>query len=258
MTTAAGPAFDPAAVADRIEADLRAAGTPDRAEHEKAYLKSELVFLGVSVPTIRATAQGVNRAWPDLDHDAVVALVTALWDRPVEAPVHERRMAAVELLDRYGTVLEPDDVPLLERFLRESRTWALVDGLAATVVGALVDRHPAALDPVVRRWATDGDLWVRRAALLSHLVALRRGEGDFARFGELADPMLEDTEFFIRKAIGWVLRDTGRRRPDLVAGWLAPRAARAAGLTVREAVKHLSDEQRQRIETARGGGPAPA
>ena len=243
----AAAGFDAAAVADEIEAELAAAGTPDRAVHEKAYLKSDLDFLGASVPTIRAAATAVHRQHPDLGHDEVVALVTALWD----TPVHERRMAAVEVLDLYGAVLGPDDVDLLERLLRESRTWALVDGLAASVVGALAERFPDDLDPVVRGWATDDDRWVRRSALLAHLVALRRGEGDFTRFGELADPMLEDTEFFIRKAIGWVLRDTGRRRPELVADWLAPRAARASGLTVREAVKHLPDDQRRRIDQAR-------
>jgi 3-methyladenine DNA glycosylase AlkD len=59
--------------------------------------------------------------------------------------------------------------------------------------------------------------------------------------------MLEEREFFIRKAIGWVLRETGKRRPDLVTAWLEPRASRAAGLTVREAVKHLPDEDRDRV-----------
>ena len=63
--------------------------------------------------------------------------------------------------------------------------------------------------------------------------------------------MLEEKEFFIRKAIGWVLRDTGRLRPGLVHDWLLPRAHRAAGLTVREAVKYLSAEQRAAILGAR-------
>ncbi len=63
--------------------------------------------------------------------------------------------------------------------------------------------------------------------------------------------MLEEREFFIRKAIGWVLRDTSRRRPELVFDWLAPRAGRASGVTLREAVKYLTPEQRQAIERAR-------
>ena len=141
---------------------------------------------------------------------------------------------------------------LLERLLRESRTWALVDGLAASVGGPLVERAPGAA-AVLDRWAVDDDFWIRRAALLASLESLRRGEGDFERFGKYADAMLDEKEFFIRKAIGWVLRDTARKRPDMVFGWLLPRATRASGVTLREACKPLSAEQRVAIEAARRG-----
>jgi hypothetical protein len=71
--------------------------------------------------------------------------------------------------------------------------------------------------------------------------------------------MLGEKEFFVRKAIGWVLRDTSRKRPDEVAAWLLPRAARASGLTVREATKHLAARARAAIlaahEAGKPGGP---
>jgi 3-methyladenine DNA glycosylase AlkD len=83
------------------------------------------------------------------------------------------------------------------------------------------------------------------------LIALRKGKGDFERFSRYADAMLDEKEFFIRKAIGWVLRDTARKRPDMVYEWLLPRAARASGVTLREAIKPLSDEQRATVLAAR-------
>jgi 3-methyladenine DNA glycosylase AlkD len=104
---------------------------------------------------------------------------------------------------------------------------------------------------VLDRWAVDDDFWIRRSVLLALLVPLRRGDGDFQRFSRYADGMLDEEEFFIRKAIGWVLRDTARKRPDLVYRWLLPRAARASGVTVREAVKPLSAEQRAAVLAAR-------
>ena len=159
-------------------------------------------------------------------------------------------MIVVELLDQYADRLEPGDIELLERLLRESRTWALVDGLAASVVGPLVERY-GELGAVLDRWAADGDFWIRRSALLALLKPLRRGEGDFDRFSRYADAMLDDDEFFIRKAIGWVLRDTARKRPDLVFAWLLPWASRASGVTIREAVKPLSEQQRNAILAAR-------
>jgi len=81
-------------------------------------------------------------------------------------------------------------------------------------------------------------------------VPLRRGGGDFERFARYADAMLDEHEFFIRKAIGWVLRETGKRRPDLVADWLAPRIPRASGVTVREAVKPLPPARREELLAA--------
>lgn len=229
-----------------IDAALRAAGTSERAEHEKAYLKSQLDHYGTSVPQIRSVAKRVAGQHPALSHDVLVALVDSLWAEPV----HERRMVAVELLDLYGDRLRPADAELIERLLRESRTWALVDGLAASVFGRLVERYEG-MSSVLDRWAADDDFWIRRSALLAHLEALRRGEGDFARFSRFADAMLEDHEFFIRKAIGWVLRDTARRRPDLVFAWLLPGAARASAVTIREAIKPLSEQQRTAIVAAR-------
>lgn len=198
------------------------------------------------MPDIRAVVTGVVAAHGELDHEVLVATAEALWSERV----HERRMAAVELLTLGRARLTAADLPLVERFLRDARTWALVDGLAAGVVGAVVERDPAGA-AVLDRWATDGDMWIRRSALLALLVPLRRGGGDWERFTRYADGMLDEREFFIRKAIGWVLRDTGRRRPDLVHEWLLPRAARASGVTVREAVKPLSDEQRAAILAAR-------
>lgn len=229
-----------------IDADLRSRGAPERAAKERAYLKSDLEHYGVPVPAIRSVAQAVRARYPETDHDGLVALVEELW----AAPVHERRMVAVELLDLYGDRLDARDMALLERLLRESRTWALVDGLAASVVGGVVERHPAAA-AVLDRWAADPDFWIRRSALLALLLPLRRGGGDFERFARYADAMLDEQEFFVRKAIGWVLRDTARKRPALVYEWLLPRARRASGVTVREAVKPLSDEQRAAVLAAR-------
>jgi 3-methyladenine DNA glycosylase AlkD len=231
----------PPPLAVQIEAALAELGTKQRAEGAKAYLKSDLAFFGVEMPRLRATVLALARAAAP-DRAAVLATVEALWARPV----FELRAAAVELLIRYVKLLGPADVPLLERLLRESRTWALVDAIATAVMGVLVVAHPA-LAATLDRWSTDDDFWVRRAAMLALLVPLRKGGGDFDRFGRYADAMLEEREFFIRKAIGWVLREVSKQRPELVYAWLLPRATRAAGLTVREATKYLPAKKRAEI-----------
>lgn len=243
--------MDAARIAADLDAALRRAGTPERAANERRYLKSDLDHYGVSMGDLRSLARGVGSAHPDLDRGELLALVEALWSEPV----HERRMLAAVLLERHQTLLEAADADLLERLLRQSRTWALVDGLAASVAGPLVARHPE-LGATLDRWAEDGDFWIRRSALLALLGPLRAGRGDFTRFARYADAMLEEREFFVRKAIGWVLRETGKRRPELVAAWLAPRTGRASGVTVREAVKYLAPDDATRLLDAYREGRA--
>jgi 3-methyladenine DNA glycosylase AlkD len=236
-------------VVDAIDAELRAAGSPERAAQSRAYLKSDsdIEHYGVTVPAMRAVVKAVAKEHRGWSHDDLTTIAAALWAEPVV----DRRMAAVELLTQFVDRLEPNDLAQLEGFLREAKTWALVDALAASVVGAIVNRDPQTTGPVLDRWATDNDFWIRRSALLALLVPLRNGGGDFDRFSRYADAMLDEKEFFIRKAIGWVLRETAKKRADLVYAWLLPRANRASGVTIREAVKPLSEEQRAKILAAR-------
>jgi 3-methyladenine DNA glycosylase AlkD len=217
-------------LADSLEERLRAVGTPERAASEKRYLKSDLAFLGVKLGEIRAAV----RELPSMDHDELIGLVEELWSKPM----FERRMAATVLLERGTDRLSAADLPLIERLIRDSGTWALVDGLSSDAVSRLVARDPDEMTPTLDRWATEADFWVRRASLLAELRPIRKGQ-PLDRFLARAEPMLEEREFFIRKAIGWVLREAGKRRPNDVAAWLAPRTARASGVTMREAVKYL-------------------
>lgn len=226
-----------------LESAIRAAGTPDRAIREQQYLKSELTFLGATVWQTRDLVKAFARA-NALDHDDLIVLVTALW----EAPIFERKMAAVQLLELHPRLLGPADLPLVERLLRESRTWALVDALAGDVVGGIRIADPS-VRPTLDRWAVDADFWIRRSSLLAELKQAKKG-GELEPFLSRADRMLDESEFFIRKAIGWVLREVSKKRPDEVIVWLAPRTGRASGVTMREAVRYLPDTDRDRLMTA--------
>ena len=237
--------MDPQTAADSFARRLRESARKERAVEEQAYLKSDLQHLGASVPQIRAAAKDLHRSAPDLSHAQVVELVRTMWKRPI----HECRVGCVELLWLYRDELRPTNMALLEKLLWESKTWALVDSLAVNVTGDLVERYPQ-LGSVLDRWARHDDFWIRRSAMLALLKPLRRGEGDFERFAGYADAILEEKEFFISKAIGWVLRETAKKQPDLVHEWLVPRTNRASGVTMREAVKPLSSQQAEALMAA--------
>ena len=225
-----------------IDAVLAERGTATRAKGAKAYLKSDLGFHGVDAKGIRATAREVFGRHSHIDHDDVVALVRALW----EVPNFEMRAVAVGLFERRPDLLGADDLGLIEELLRRSKTWALVDWLCTKVAGPIVSTHPET-KRVLKRWAADDDFWIRRSSMLSLLIDLRAGAGDFDLFARFASSMIEEKEFFIRKAIGWVLREVAKKRPQLTYDFLSEHVERVAGLTLREGAKYLPEEQRAEL-----------
>lgn len=217
-----------------IEATLRALGDPKRAEGEKRYLKSDLDFLGVGIPGLRAAVRAWLAEHPDLDRARLLRLVEALW----ATRLHELRVFGIELLRGRASFLGSEDIDLLEDLLRRSGSWAYVDSIAVHLVGPLVERDPALHDDL-DRWVKDESFWIRRSALLALLLPLRRGEGDWARFMRYADALIEEKEFFIRKAIGWVLREVAKKHPERVRKFLRDRQGRVSGVTRREAERYL-------------------
>ncbi len=224
---------------DGLQAAFIEAADPVRAAGEKAYLKSELEFIGTGVPFIRATAKRFGSAFPSLSHADLVEVAETLW----QPPIHELRSLAIAVLEVYRTRLEPADLALVEAILRQCKTWAHVDWLAVKVAGPLIACSPDG-PAVLERWSRDPWMWLRRSALLAHLEELRAGGGDFDSFERLAVGMLDEKEFFIRKAIGWILRDLSRKRPELAYGFLDAHLAEVSGLTLREGSRHLPEKQR--------------
>jgi 3-methyladenine DNA glycosylase AlkD len=246
--------FDPDAAAAALTRALRPLGTPDRAAQEKRYLKSDLDFIGVAVPDVRRVVKAAVRGHlaacgqrgTRLGRETALAWALALW----REPVHERRAAAIEILQLAVPELAADDLPTLERLIRDSRTWAYVDALAGNIAGAIALRERPAWARI-DAWAGDGDFWVRRSALLALLPGIRTGRPDLERFARYAEPMLAEKEFFVRKALGWVLREISRREPQWVATWTASRISEISGVTFREAVRHLPADDKARLELRR-------
>jgi len=225
-----------------IEACLRQDSNPERARGTKRYLKSDLDFLGVGVPDLRRQVSSWSRHHPAIDRLALSELCRALWQRRI----NELRIFAIELLRDRQDCLERSDIELLEWMLRRSNTWAYVDAIAVHLVGPLVERFPR-LSRELDRWARDDEFWLRRAAMLALLLPLRRGAGDWKRFERYADDMLEEKEFFIRKAIGWVLREVSKKDTERVSGFVGPRIGRISGVTLREAVKYLPEDEKENL-----------
>ena len=235
----------------QVEAALRAVSDPERARNEKRYLKSDLRFIGVKVPEIRRAIKPFIRSGVISDRETLLEFAGECW----ASGVHELRATAIQALRDKFDLLEVRDMALIEDLIRQSKSWGYVDPLSIYLAGGLVERFPE-LNSTLDRWSTDDDFWVRRSAMLALLIPLRQGAGDFERFAGYADGMLDEKEFFIRKAIGWVLREVSKKRPALVYEWIAPRTQRASGVTMRETVRYLPAAQADALMAAYKEGRA--
>lgn len=217
-----------AELADAIRARLRADADPSLAPGQQAYMKSAMPFLGVRVPQARriARAEAADATPAELLDGAL-----DLWDA---ASHREERYAAMALLGVRSLRGDAVVVPVIDHMIRTGRWWDYTDELAHRLA-ELHDAHGAETAALVREWSTDDDLWIRRSAIISQLGRRERVER-----GVLEDVIganLADTEFFIRKAIGWALRDYARVAPDWVRDYAA--AQPLSPLSRREALRRL-------------------
>lgn len=217
------------------------AGDPERAPQMQAYMKSALPFRGVAAPAMRVLCREAIAAHPLPDRDAWEAAVRELFDR---AEYREERYAALALAGhrRYRDHRDPAALDLYRHLVLTGAWWDLVDTIATHHVGEILGRFRPEVTPVVRRWAEDDDLWVRRTAVLAQLKHKDGTDTELLR--DVLEANLEGSlhgrEFFVRKALGWALREYARTDPDWVRTFVAEHQEDLSGLTRREALKHLS------------------
>jgi 3-methyladenine DNA glycosylase AlkD len=206
-----------------------------KAEGMKAYLLNQFEFLGLAAPARRAAVKAIGKVkWHSTDD--LLAVAELLWQKPER----EYRYTAVDLLRQHSGQLSLNDLPTLQALLLQDAWWETVDGLSAVIAEVMhvaVQQKPNAA-VAMDVWLKHPSHWVRRSAILHQLGW--RLDTDTTRLFGYATQLADEKEFFIRKAIGWALRDYARWNPQAVTEFLIAHRARLSGLTVREAAKHLT------------------
>ncbi len=121
--------------------------------------------------------------------------------------------------------------------IRSGAWWDLVDGVSHRLCGLLL-AHRDDIAPVLRTWSRDSDRWIRRASITSQLGA--KSATDPALLAAVIEPNLADPDFFIRKAIGWALRDFAATDPDWVRQFVERHTLEISALSRREALRKLT------------------
>ncbi|MDT4998373.1 MAG: hypothetical protein QOK12_478 [Mycobacterium sp.] len=225
-----------AQITDRVRRELAAAGDPSRAPAMQEYMKSDIPYYGVRLPDVRRICRPIFATHPI---ESAVAFDDAVEGLFVAAMHREERYAAIELAKHslYRLHQTPDRIPLYRRLIIAGGWWDTVDDIASNLIGPILVAHRAEVGPIVLAWATDQNLWVRRTAIIAQLGAKQRT--DLTLLTLAIDANAGDTDFFIRKAIGWALRQYARTDPAWVQAFVDAREDQLSGLSKREARKHL-------------------
>lgn len=212
---------------------LTRAADPGRAPQMQAYMKSTMPYLGVRLPETRRIARAAAAEYPSADIDDLVAGATDLWRT---AQYREERYAATELTGLRMAVGRIEVLPLCREMIVTGAWWDHVDGVSERI-GRLLLAHRDELEATIRQWSTDPDRWLRRSSIISQLAL--KGRTDVDLLADVIIANLADREFFVRKAIGWALRQYARTDPQWVRDFVTTHLDALSPLSRREAMKHL-------------------
>lgn len=225
------------AVFSAIEQALGAVANPEQAIPMKAYMLNQFGFLGIRAEARRNAVRAACAPFPRSVWTAenLITLTEQLWHQQER----EFQYAAIDLLQWHRKKLTLHVLPPLLQRAQEKSWWDTVDGLAGIVGNVIfmhISSHPNGVD-AMDECLVDTCMWLRRIAML-HQLGWKQ-QTDEARLFRYALTLADERDFFIRKAIGWALRNYARTAPDAVRRFLHLHQTRFSGLTVREAAKHL-------------------
>ena len=240
-------------VVSGVRTQLEKKGVADVAQRQQEYLKSEMPCCGVSVPDRRKIVQKLFAAafMEGTDCGVLTAqtwqeAVAFIWDN---ALYREERSAAIDLLrwKPCKSFLTVEALPLVEKIIVEGAWWDLVDD-AVHALGEILKSNPSEVKKILIFWSVDSDIWKRRAAIISQLQF--KDDTDFDFMQSCIAPNLDHPDFFVRKGIGWALRDYAWHNPYAVQAFVDFNYDRLSPLSRREALKNLDPEQPGRVGRA--------
>ncbi len=224
------------AVLRLIRDALRERADPVRAAGMQAYMKSTQPSLGVRVPEVRRVVASAVAAAPFATPEQLRATVLELWRT---AGAREERYAAIDLTGGRLVARDLQMLPVYQEVIRSGAWWDFADGVSGRLF-LLLQAHRPEMTAVLQSWSRDADFWIRRASITAQLKA--KEATDTALLTQVIEPNLANPDFFIRKAIGWALREYAKTAPEWVAAFVAEHASRMSPLSRREALRRIGQD----------------
>ena len=213
--------------------ELKKNGDATKAPQMQAYMKTNQPFYGVQSKLRKQIFRDAIRKYPITTRDEWEKVILELWNGTHREAMYQ----ALEVAERYKKYHDKDAWKICEKMLRTATNWDTVDGLSSNLIGVLVDKYRH-FETNIWEWTDDENYWVRRAALLVHLK--HKEKTNIKLLSQTILKLAHEKEFFIRKAIGWVLRQYSYTDADWVKQFISENKDKLSGLSKREGLKAIN------------------
>lgn len=206
---------------------------PVKAGPMAAYMRTEMPFYGIQKPDRVPVYRQIKKLYTPENRKQYEAAVKAIW----ALPHREEKYAAIDFARAHKAFVRSESLPLYETLIRQGAWWDFVDDIAINLIGDVLLNERPTTRAVINKWIDDDDMWIRRTALIAHNH--HRKQTDAKQLFAHCLRRSEETEFFIRKGIGWALREYSYAAPDDVKSFLLKNKNELSPLSFREGAKQL-------------------
>lgn len=221
---------------DRLKIIFSGKRDKEQAEPMERYMKNQFPFLGIKTPERKVLLRQFYKETGILQEECLPeAFIREAW----ALPEREYHYAALTVLARQPGWLKEQHIPLLEELITTNAWWDSVDTLATAIAGPFLADKDGLRKRIISSWETHDNMWLRRTAIL-HQLKYKHDTDEKALF-RIIHLNRDDKEFFIRKAIGWALREYSKTNPEAVQAFLAREPL--SPLSVREGLKHINRQK---------------
>ena len=220
-----------------VRQKMIALANPEKARSMKAYMKNIQEFYGIQTQPHRALFKETKKRFPLQTRGEYEQVILELWAGKFREEVY----MAIEVAENFRKFLNFGSWPIYEQVINEADWWDTLDWIAARLVSPLVLKHRE-IEETLIKWRTAKNFWVRRASLLAHIK--HKSQTNTRLLAETILQLADEKEFFIRKAIGWVLREYSKTNPRWVREFVETHQMKLSGLSKREALKRIINHQK--------------
>lgn len=216
-----------------IKTEFNSNASSEIAKGQKAYMKGQYDYFGIKTPVRKEIQKPylIKNKLPEIN-DAIEIMKLCFNDEH-----REMQYFGMELMIKYQNKLRIEDIEWIEWMILTKSWWDTVDLTATKIVGSYFQLHPEMIEPKTKEWMKSGNMWLQRTALLFQLKY--KNKTDTELLSKLIIELLGSKEFFINKAIGWVLREYGKTNPEWVISFVEDHKDQLANLSKKEALRRL-------------------